>query len=978
MARAAQFSGLCNWGRIAAKQVNGGNPWFSLGKTHEGAILPSIMNARSIVKHALIFVAVLGARSVICLEAQTADVVVPKKEEPVKLEKFVVTGSYIPFAADATAIPVKVVTAYDIQSSGESGDLLEVIRKMLPQFVGNSNLGSSNSNISGGSTNGGSQIKLRNVQTLVLINGRRAAFAPVTATGGFTFVDVNAIPVSAVEKIEVLSDGASALYGSDAVSGVVNIILKHDFDGTEIGGGYRFATQKGHWAERSAHFATGARSGKKSITISGEWVKSDPLFGNERDFSRDQTLQTGMFPGAVYLASGSYLLSPSVNAPPLNTDSSAATLVGNGTYLGPLDDLSALFNLSPSVTLQLRNERKAATMVFDSILSDKVTLFCDLLVSNTKTFYQLAGAGISGMPLASANVVDGGGVGITAPEHPQNPFDDFAYVTNRFIDYPRGYYSNSNSLRVVTGIRGKISDAVSYETGINLNWVKEKFTNTNVINRSALAAAIDAGKVNLFAYRQTPGILESARVFGTATSLNRSTLKSWDGRIFGELPKLLPTGPIGFALGGEVRKETLAGSPDAGSNAITDIADPLLGKPTLWDGATSADSFVSSRTIQSLFTEIRLPVVSRAQGIKGIHELELDVAARYDRYSDTEDPLVPKVSLKYLPVNDEFALRASYSKAFTAPDLFTLFGPTGVGYTDNIVNLKPLNSPTIVQGDQAFLRLPSNPKLQPEKATSYSGGFVYSPQAIKGLTVEANYFRIHQTGLIGQIDEIDILQDVETFGPASKYAAWVRIGGFGGTPIAAAGDISKAVDAANGSFRSIYLTNYSQNFVSAKQDGVDLSIDYTTQVGSVGKLNLSFEGMWFNSFTVDGTEYVGTTNGNAALNGGTIPRWRGSFRTSLDRNDWQVGLGVTHIPNVLDTDADPAASVASFTSFDLFGSYRFPRNIILKGLIIRAGVNNVFDRMPPLAPAAWTDANADTGTYGALGRVVYIDVSYQF
>ena len=145
----------------------------------------------------------LWAGLAIRVVAQGQYAVPQTKEEPVKLDKFVITGSYIPFAADATAIPVKVVTADDIQKSGESGDLLEVIRKMLPQFVGNSNLGSSNSNISGGSTNGGSQIKLRNVQTLVLINGRRAAFAPVTATGGFTFVDVNSIPVAAVEKPRV-------------------------------------------------------------------------------------------------------------------------------------------------------------------------------------------------------------------------------------------------------------------------------------------------------------------------------------------------------------------------------------------------------------------------------------------------------------------------------------------------------------------------------------------------------------------------------------------------------------------------------------------------------------------------------------------------------------------------------------------------------------------------------------------------------
>ena len=916
---------------------------------------------------------------------QVADVSA-EKGEIVKLEKLVITGSYIPFAGDATAIPVKVVTAADIESSGESGDLLEVIRKTLPQFVGNGNLGSSNSNISGGNTNGGSEIKLRNVQTLVLINGRRAAFAPVTATGGFTFVDVNAIPVSAVAKIEVLSDGASALYGSDAVSGVVNIILKSDYQGSEIGGGYRFATQKGHWEERSARFITGARTGKTSITVAGEWVKSDPIFESERAFSADQTGKTGSFPGAVNLYGidtpfvGDLLLAKNLNAPPLNTDLSAEDLIANGTYTGPIDDITQIFNLAAAATLQLANEKKVATITFDSALSDNVSLFGDVLLSNTRTFYQLNAQPIVGMPFASAHVTDYGlGVGFTDPDHPQNPFDASVLVRNRFTAFPRGYYSDIDSMRFVTGVRGKITDTLSFETAVNFNQVKEKFLNTNVINRPAEAAAIDAGKINLFAREQTAGVLESEHILGNATALNRSTLKSWDGRVFGEIPGFLPAGPLGYALGGEYRKETLSSLPDAGSASIEDPTSPLFGQPTIWDGATSANPFDSSRTIQSLFAEIRVPVVSANQGIKGIHELDLDIAARYDRYSDTDDPVVPKVSIKYLPVNDEFALRASYSKAFTAPDLFALFGPTGVGFTDNIVNFTRKDGVVIDESDQAILRNPSNPHLQPEKASSYSAGFVYSPRSIKGLNVEVNYFKIHQTGLVGRVDDQEVIQDVETLGPASKYADWVRIGGFAGTPIAAPGDISKAIDAANGSFLPIYLTNYNQNFAAAKQDGFDLSIDYTTQIESVGKLNFAFDGLWFHSFSVDGTEYVGTTNGNASLNGGTIPRWRGSIRTSLERDGWQLGFGVTHIPSVMDTDAAPAAHVSSFTSVDLFGRYRVSRGPrVLKGLTIRAGVNNLFDRMPPLAPAAWTDANADTGTYGALGRVVYVDVSYKF
>ncbi|MDB6167235.1 MAG: TonB-dependent receptor, partial [Verrucomicrobia bacterium] len=255
-------------------------------------------------------------------------------DDSVKLEKFVVTGSLIPFAADAPAIPVTTITSVDIERSGTQTSLLEVLRKTVPQFVGNGNLGATNANVSSGSTSGGSQLSLFNAQTLVLVNGRRVAYAPVGASGGYQFVDVNLIPVSAVERIDVVTDGASAIYGTDAISGVVNIILKSDFQGAEVGGRYAFSDNKGNYAERSGHASIGASTGKTSVTISASWFKSDPLFNYERPYS-NPTYGTGTFPGSISLNSNTYyFLNPSLNAPPMNTDLTPAQLVANGTYTG--------------------------------------------------------------------------------------------------------------------------------------------------------------------------------------------------------------------------------------------------------------------------------------------------------------------------------------------------------------------------------------------------------------------------------------------------------------------------------------------------------------------------------------------------------------------------------------------------------------------------------------------------------------------
>ena len=165
-------------------------------------------------------------------------------QQPVVLEKYVVTGSNIPQAADALAIPVAVVDNQVIADSGVFSDTLDILRKVAPNISG---IGQENAQIATGSNFGGASVTLKGLPTLVLINGRRVANDPAESTGGFQFVDLNVIPPAAVERIEVLQDGASAIYGSDAVGGVINIILKKDYNGWEMGAHYGMSTASGHY-----------------------------------------------------------------------------------------------------------------------------------------------------------------------------------------------------------------------------------------------------------------------------------------------------------------------------------------------------------------------------------------------------------------------------------------------------------------------------------------------------------------------------------------------------------------------------------------------------------------------------------------------------------------------------------------------------------------------------------------------------------
>ncbi|HLP06736.1 MAG TPA: TonB-dependent receptor [Opitutaceae bacterium] len=902
----------------------------------------------------------------------------PSTTDPdvVVLDKFEVTGSYIPYASDLPANPVTVISAADIVASGASGDLLEVMRKTVPQFVGNGNIGSSNSNIAGGSTNGGRQVLLRNTATLVLINGRRAAFAPVAATGGFNFVDVNAIPVSAVERVEILTDGASATYGSDAVAGVVNVILKKDYKGAETSARYSYAkgVDGNTWEDRAVSFTAGLANSKTgtSVTISAEWQKSDPLFQKDRSFTQDQTGKTVNFPGVVsddsdvgYL----YLLKPGMDAPPAKSDKSIAELAAEGYYLGPDetgDLVASYFNLSPYVTLMMSNERKALVAEIRQKLASHHELFGDLMFARTKTFYQLAA-----QPIGLYSVYGD-------PEDPQNPSSEVLWPANRLVSHPRQYYSNTDSYRAVVGLKGDITDNLQYETAIDYNYVDQHYFNRNVLDREALADAIFGGKINMFARNQDAAATQ-ANVFGVATSKNLSSLFTYDARVSGNVPYLtLPGGAVQFAAGFEFRRETLSATPDLGSYLVSDrsVVNPLtgaslFGKPARWEGATSQNPFSTSRKIASEFIEVRAPIVGKDQKIPGLYTLELNAAGRYENYvHSTEDPLVPKVSLRYLPFDDQFAIRASFGKSFTAPDLYNLYGPTGVGYTSSLTGFATYNpanpsQPIIKNLRQANSGTPSNPNLKPRNGKMYNLGSVWTPRAIKGLMVEAGYFWSKETDFITSIGSRNILQDVELNGANSEYVNLVSFNSFAGPHPTGPGQISGT------NINRIYVMNQLINAGEATQDGMDLKVNYSRDFVGFGNLNASISGLWYRSYKVDGFETVGLTSES----NGTIPRYQLYSRLDYSRNNYLAGLGVSYFPPVWEYySGERQERVAGYPSLDLYVGYKFDDRWSkwLDGFEVRIGVDNVSNRKPPMSLVVNSDAGYDQGAYGSsatYGRV---------
>lgn len=886
-----------------------------------------------------------------------------KKDEPQVMEKFNVTGSYLSPAANSVAIPVITVDAKAIENTGDNSNLLDILRRTVPQFSGNGNIGSQNANVGSGSTNGGSQIQLRNASTLVLINGRRSAYNPVTASGGNTFVDVNMIPVSAIQRIEVLPDGASAIYGTDAVSGVVNIILKTNYEGFEAGGRYGWSTNKGHAAQREGYLVGGVSDGKTSMTISAEWMKQDPIFNYERPYS-DPTYGTPTFAGAVNIGSAYYYLDPAKNAPAVTAGGlPAATLVANGTYSGPRvqGDTFQFFNLAQYVTQTVQNERKSVIFAFDHKWNDVFKVFGDVMAVQTNTYSQINGQPINSSALAAlpAGSYPGAG-GTTIPAGLYgNPFNVAVTARNRLVDHPREYLNDTQGVRGVIGIGGTILNNWKWEAAATYNRISQDYANPGVINNAALANAIVTGKFNFFARQQAAGATDG--VVGTATGGFISTLRNLDVRVSGSAFDL-PAGSLDIAIGAEQRREALSATADPLSQL-----DPVTGQLG-WNGATTLYPFDSNRSVGGLFAEVRVPI---AKDLPGAHVLELTGAVRKEFYSDTSNPTVPKVSLRYLPIDDQFALRGTYSKSFSAPSLFQLFGPVSIGFTDPFT-LRRVNG-TTVANLQTNSQSGANSALDPSKSKNYTVGFVYSPKALRGFSISVDYWNIRQDGLVDSIPTSTLLQDVETNGANSKYADVVRFGSFTGRKATAPGQIGTAVP------DDVYVTAKNVNIANQKLSGYDVALKYNFKADGVGRFEFASNIGFYDHYThvdVPG-DAEQETAGKTSIFNGTIPRWQSYTSVDFTRDNYNAFIGWRSIPRL--TDIEDGSSVASFNTFDLNVSYTLSgKNKWLSGVKLTAGVDNVFNRFGPKDPTVFSDSNVDTATYGAYGRFVYFAAKYKF
>ncbi len=693
-------------------------------------------------------------------------------------ERVIVTGSNIPTAAEVGPNPIDTLTRDTIDKAGgrTTEELIRNLTVAGPNGVPTSNNG-------GGKTPGASSISLRGFDassTLVLIDGHRVAPYPLgTDNGAVTFVDLNSIPRAAIESIEILKDGASSVYGADAVAGVVNIKLRHDYRGAEADVEYGNTLDKDS-GEFASSLLFGVHSGDSNITGVINSYHRNSIFNHDRDYSNTTP-------------------APSTNASPLNLQLSRDAVLAAGvspadipdgdTFFGhapfrtsgnaPASDYtysprrSVVFNYNAYSEALPDSERYGGFVNLDhKFFGDQLVLYADGFYQNVKTGYDQA-------PAPSGSFQTPGNITLAIPPHAPgptlggptydetgvpmgayNPFNPFQQIISggtraRLIEFGNRIENNETDAFFSTlGLKGdKLFDGSwGYDASFRYSEVKNTSTAADFVSGSRFNRILNAADpifdptspqyigttvpYNPFGDYRVP-VPSNAQSVAFATVHPKETdiskLATVDVNIYTVSLFKLPAGGVGLAFGGQFRRESLRQEPDE-----LLVEGDLLG--------TGPGNFThAGRKTYAFYAEANLPVFGGDFTAPGLHALDFTAAARFEAFRNNDtNVLVPKFGVRWQPFDDSLTLRATWGEGFHQPSLIELFGTPTQGLAGGGSLIDP-RTRTLITDEFPFI-IRSNPTLQPEDSHSFSGGIVYTPKFLPSLTLTIDFYDIESKG----------------------------------------------------------------------------------------------------------------------------------------------------------------------------------------------------------------------------------------
>jgi iron complex outermembrane receptor protein len=882
-----------------------------------------------------------------------------------KLERVEVTGSLIRRVESELALPVTTLRIDDLQKAGVTN------AEQAVQFITQAQGGALSSGSVSANNGAASYANLRNLgsnRTLVLLNGKRLIKNPFSSAA----VDLNTLPIGAVDRIEVLSDGASAIYGTDAIAGVINFITRKEYSGVTLGAEAQIPQQGG-----GEIYVGNLTAGYGDLTKQGWNVyggffyrQQEPMGGTDRGFSQTSYIPEKGFNGlspttfpANYsqtVAGRTTIAATNPSLPGCEPPTSILTPLPIG--LGPTRcgaDTQSWTNTVPEQdqwSLFLRGSMN---------LGSSNTAYAEYFRAYNQISSQIAPSPEAGLSMR--------------PTSPYYPGNGITPITNTALDRtqpismnwrttvlgPRQTETDNTTQRLLAGIDGS---AGGWDYNASAYWSNADISTTFINGypkttplRNGVAGINGAPFLNPFGPQSAEGLayLQANQVLGEVTNGNGTTwsVLGGAGTQFGSLPG----GPMSLALGAEYRAEDMVYNTNV-ALASQAASSGLAGSGAVREG---------DRNVWALGLEMAFPVLKN---------LEFTAAVRYDDYSDFGSTTNPKLSVKYTPV-ESLLLRGSYNTGFSAPTLTDLYLPnqttfTGGRYNDpvlcpnGVVNTAAGGIPSRDCGIQFQQLQGGNTQLQPEKSDAWTVGFVFQPTPT--IAVNVDYWNYTVT------DSISTLGETTIFGDPADYAnLFVRCS-------AAPADRRASIGACQipGGDPLAYIVNTNQNLGDVKTSGIDFGFNWNGSASEFGRFTFGLTGTYVLEYEFqvepNGQYYNPVGNFNAQF-GGPVLRYRQVANLGWQFGPWSANLINRFQTGYQDQNNVPAPyndnTVGKQSIYTLSASYTG-----IKGLTLQAGVINLFNSDPPFSNQTLRfQARAYDDRFASpLGRTWQLAAKYSF
>lgn len=858
------------------------------------------------------------------------------------IEEVLITGSRIKRMEEDGLGKIDVLTAEDFDRIGAVS--VDQLLRMSP-FTAGAQANTESNYLSAKEGYGTASINLRGLganRTLVLVNGRRFVAG---GSGANSFVDVNSIPVNTIDRVETLLDGSSAVYGADAVAGVVNLITKRSYEGLKVDGTYG-ATFENDAKYGDINVLFGKEMDDKGFVVSINWTDRGEARSIDRAFSEcffEEEDGEKFCSGSSFTAGGrgstEFLGTVQFNQDP-NGDPNSFT---------PYSFQQNAFDFQPFFVLSAPYERYSIVGNGFIDLSDSVRLFTENTFTHRESNTEASPASFSAF---------------FSETYANNPTGNNLTLRRRMVDDSFGariWDQEVDLYNGVIGLEGDLSNGWSWNTSFTYGKSKSNEQFTNAIDLVRFAETInEADCANPTAAYQCAnwfGINNASQaaldhIEATVPTAGDNQLFDFLAVVSGNLFEL-KNGPVGFAAGFEYLK-------NKGSY------EQLYPNPVRSGGGGSGAPIDASLSSSEVYAEVTLPLAST---------FDLYLAARYSNYSQFDSEFTYKVGGNWA-ISDSFALRSTYTTAVRTPNIRELYTTEELNFTtfvdpcdewesnpnsDLQTNCAAAVGPGFEQGD-LFVEVdyPGNLNLNPEKADTFTIGLSYAPASMQNLAFTIDYYQISIDDSIRNVSPSAAL-DQCYFSPGAS------------APIC--NDIFRDQFSHEVFFLTVPLVNAASEDVS----GFDFGVNYTFEVLD-GSFGFSWDTSYLDKFEIQfqGSPTVfdlAGTISNGEGGNGSYTQWRSLLLLTYDREEWGVSYDVDYIGKAdsqfVRTGAT-APGVSAVTYHNLGGRWNINENFSLQ-----AGVRNLFDKQPPYYTDP-IDQNTDPFTYDLLGRKYFVTATYQY